>query len=47
MGNVPILKDIPRFFESATRETSVSEIAAAGYKHVALDLAGYRAGSTA
>lgn len=39
--------DIARLLEPATREQAVRAIRAAGYKHVAVDLAGYRTGSTA
>ena len=40
-------EDIPRLIEPAMREQVVDTIRAAGYRHVALDLAGYRTGSTA
>ncbi|MBX7257232.1 MAG: ATP-dependent sacrificial sulfur transferase LarE [Candidatus Hydrogenedentes bacterium] len=39
--------DIARLLEPATREQVVRAVRAAGYKHVAVDLAGYRTGSTA
>ncbi len=39
--------DIPRLLEPAMREQAVRAIRAAGYRHVTVDLAGYRTGSTA
>lgn len=39
--------DFDKFLDPATRERIVDEITRAGYKHVALDLAGYRTGSAA
>jgi uncharacterized protein len=40
-------EDIPRLLDSTMREQVVAAVRAAGYRHVALDLAGYRTGSTA
>lgn len=39
--------DFPKLFEGDTRARLVDAVQEAGYKHVALDLAGYRTGSTA
>ncbi len=39
--------DFERILDPEIRERIVDELVAAGYKHVALDLAGYRTGSTA
>lgn len=39
--------DIPRFLDPVLREKVVTGIRAAGYRHVTIDLAGYRTGSTA
>ncbi len=39
--------DIPKLLDPALREELVTKIRAAGYRHVTLDLAGYRTGSTA
>jgi uncharacterized protein len=39
--------DIPRLAEAGMREALVAAMSEAGYKHVTLDLAGYRTGSTA
>lgn len=39
--------DFPKLFEGDTRSRLVDAVQTAGYKHVALDLAGYRTGSTA
>lgn len=39
--------DFDRVFEPATRERLVEELQRIGYRHVTLDLAGYRTGSTA
>ncbi len=40
-------RDFPKLFEGDTRARLVDAVQEAGYKHVALDLAGYRTGSTA
>lgn len=39
--------DFPRLLDEKVRQQVVKGIRAAGYRHVALDLAGYRTGSTA
>lgn len=39
--------DFPRILEPATRERLLAAIRDAGYRHITLDLAGYRMGSTA
>lgn len=39
--------DISRFFDPAFREALVQELRRIGYRHVTLDLEGYRTGSTA
>lgn len=39
--------DLPRLLDDATRRKVVSEVSAAGYRYVTLDLACYRTGSTA
>lgn len=39
--------DIARLIEPAIRDTLVRELTAAGYRHITVDLAGYRTGSTA
>jgi uncharacterized protein len=39
--------EVERAFEASVRETIVRELRAVGYRHVTLDLAGYRTGSTA
>lgn len=39
--------DFERFLDPELRENVVEQLTKAGYKHVALDLAGYRTGSTA
>lgn len=41
------LRDLPRLLEDGVRDRIVREIRSAGYRFVALDLAGYRTGSTA
>ncbi len=40
-------QDFPKLFEGDIRARLVDAVQEAGYKHVALDLAGYRSGSTA
>lgn len=40
-------EDIPKLLDAKVREDLVAQIRAAGYRHVTLDLAGYRTGSTA
>jgi pyridinium-3,5-biscarboxylic acid mononucleotide sulfurtransferase len=40
-------RDFPKLFEGDIRARLVEAVREAGYKHVALDLAGYRTGSTA
>jgi pyridinium-3,5-biscarboxylic acid mononucleotide sulfurtransferase len=39
-------EDFPKLFDKKQREKLVGELRKIGYKHVALDLAGYRTGST-
>ena len=39
--------DFPRLLDAATREAVLEGLRRAGYRHVTLDLAGYRTGSTA
>ena len=39
------LEDLPRLVEPALRSQLVAQLKAAGYRHVTLDLAGYRTGS--
>ncbi len=41
------LRDFPRILDPAVRDEIVSALQRVGYRHIALDLAGYRTGSTA
>jgi uncharacterized protein len=41
---VPV-EDLPKLVSSGTRDTIVKQLREAGYRHITLDLAGYRAGS--